>query len=236
MRVSGRPWISLLMLTGLLVITMETAIAQTNTRVNQSVWSSIMDWLRRPKPPFGGRGENCLLNFDRATPQVVWHRRPMLIWRGDAGAIGLQTAQDAPAFWRQSSPPLDGTGVQKLHYTGQPLELGQSYQWAFFFAPTSPHEQSWLPFMMVSGDRYQQVAQDLQQLTASLKRQQASAEQVIWQRADYFARQQLWADALQELYSVPQPSAELQRLRQQMRTAACAAKPADLPRLHPLNP
>lgn len=221
MHVSGRQWLAGMMSANLFLVTAGTAIAQAETPMKQSLWGSISEWLKRPKPPFGGRGGDCLINFDPTTPQVVWHRRPMLIWQGKSGAIGLQQPHHPQALWKRPRSPIVGAGVQNLPYTGPLLEFGQAYEWSFFFSSASPERQSWVPFEMVSRDRYRQVEQDLTQLETQLKQQRASPEAIAWQRADYFSRQQLWADALQELFSVPQPSAELRQLTQQIRAEAC---------------
>jgi Domain of Unknown Function (DUF928) len=233
MHVSGRQWIAGMMLANVVLMTAGTAIAQAQPPMKQSLWNSISGWLRRPKPPFGGRGGDCLINFDRAISQPVWHRRPMLIWQGNAGAIGVQKPETPQAFWQQPRSPVVGAGVQRLQYTGPQLEFGQPYEWAFFASPNSPNRQSWVPFEMVSGDRYRQIEQDLKQLETTLKQQNASPEAVVWQRADYFARQQLWADSLQELFSVLQPSAELQQLTQQIRAEACDAEQPTPPTVKP---
>lgn len=235
MHVSGRQWLAGMMSANLFLVTAGTAIARAETPMKQSLWSSISEWLKRPKPPFGGRGGDCLINVDRTTSQVVWHRRPMLIWQGKAGAIGLQQPNRPQAFWKQPRSPIVGAGVQNLQYTGPLLEFGQPYEWSSFFSSASPNRQSWVPFEMVSSDRYRQVEHDLKQLATQLRQQKASPEEVVWQRADYFSRQQLWADALQELFSVPQPSAELRQLRQHIQAETCEAeRPVSLP-VKPLN-
>jgi hypothetical protein len=53
------------------------------------------------------------------------------------------------------------------------------------------------------------ISQELSQLEQDWQERGASAEEIAWQRATYFAQQRLWSDALREIYSVETPSPEL---------------------------
>jgi hypothetical protein len=56
-------------------------------------------------------------------------------------------------------------------------------------------------------EKRDRISVELTQLEERLKG--ASAETIALEKANYFAKEGLWSDALQELYSVPKPSAEL---------------------------
>ena len=53
------------------------------------------------------------------------------------------------------------------------------------------------------------ITEELTALEGRLKG--ASEETIALEKADYFAKEGLWSDALQELYSVSKPSAEVTR-------------------------
>ena len=60
------------------------------------------------------------------------------------------------------------------------------------------------------------IADDLTKLEAQLKKQRASAEKIALEKANYFAQKELWSDALLQLYSVSNPSAELSEMIRQI--------------------
>jgi hypothetical protein len=53
------------------------------------------------------------------------------------------------------------------------------------------------------------ITNDLTKLDASLKQERATVEKIALEKANYFAGREMWTDALQQLYSVPNPSPEL---------------------------
>ena len=60
------------------------------------------------------------------------------------------------------------------------------------------------------------ITNDLTKLEERREKQGASAEKIALEKANYFAQQELWSDALREIYAVPNPSAELTRIIQQI--------------------
>jgi hypothetical protein len=82
----------------------------------------------------------------------------------------------------------------------------------------------WIPFQVLGGSDRAQVNDALQALDRQLKAEKASPEAIALQRANYFIQRGLSADALQEIYSVKHPSAELRQVIQEIETKLCNEK------------
>lgn len=165
-----------------------------------------------PRPP----------NLCRLTPgqgQVIWHRTPLLLWRGDY-IIGLRPAGQDQVQWPQETLSLPAD-VQAAHYAAAPLPPGQ-YDWLYLDAetPTQPTLQQ--PFtIMAAGARRDRITTHLAILQARLTQEGASAEASAQARARYFLSQDLPADALQEIFAVSNPSQELLALQETLVQAIC---------------
>lgn len=182
----------------------------------------------RDKGPGGTAGPRPINQSCVLTPTQqgkLWNTKPLLIWSGGTAAeIGLRPANSPTLLWRQTTPAIATTGVNRLRYTGQPLQPGQPYEVLFFFASFSSQPQFWQSFQVMTPAERAPITADLQALTAQLQARNAQPETVALARANYFAQRSLWADALQEVYAVKTPSAELQRVTQTIQKQICSSQ------------
>ncbi|MBW4518188.1 MAG: DUF928 domain-containing protein [Scytolyngbya sp. HA4215-MV1] len=154
----------------------------------------------------------------------LWQMRPVFVWRGGSNAIGLRKAGSTQILWQKSIVPTN-PNYKRLLYTGPVLQPGQTYEWLFFFDRLAKEPQLWIPFQLMSERDRAPITADLVKLEMQLKAKKASAETVTLQRANYFAQHDLWADVLQEVYSVKTPAADLQQVAQEIETTTCQTKP-----------
>ncbi|MGG6238393.1 hypothetical protein ACQ4N7_07105 [Nodosilinea sp. AN01ver1] len=75
---------------------------------------------------------------------------------------------------------------------------------------------------MASGEERDRIAADLEQITAELTHEQADAEAIAQAKANYFLKNELLADALQILFTVEDPSAEVVTARNALVTDLCS--------------
>lgn len=147
----------------------------------------------------------------------VWNQRPLFIWAGPFKRIELRRVGDNQVLWSKAVG-----GQNKILYDGEALQPGQTYEWSLFFNP----EADFPPFRtetfrVMDSQKRDRIKQDLQRLDETLKSKKASAEEIARQHALYFVKQQLWLDALQEAYSVENPSPALTTLMQAMPKEIC---------------
>jgi hypothetical protein len=187
-------------------------------------WGDIWDRLRRKKKPGGGRGGICEFApaklVDRDTKQEntqdieeVWSDRPLFLWAikgGTAQRIELFVQGSADAPWSREIQ----AGETKVSYDGQPLQSGQTYEWQLSALASFPIKSPGVRFQVMDSQKRDRITAELTQLEGRLKG--ASEETIALEKADYFAKQELWSDALRELYSVPKPSAELKSAIEQI--------------------
>lgn len=199
----------------------QSGLASPNLVSQQFSWSDLWRSLRRPRRDQGGKGDLCLLVPTEARkPDLMWHDRPLFVWRGLEQTIGLRRAGSETVFWRRSLF-RPGTVVNQMQYVGLPLQPGQTYELLLFSSPTANQPVRLQPFtMMPAGDRAP-VTAALQALTAKLVKENASAETIAQQRARYFSDRQLQADVLQEVYGVKQPSDALRQLETDISKEFC---------------
>jgi len=178
--------------------------------------------LERDKKPGGSRGiQACAitpqsLTEDEASEQV-WSLQPLFLWQlqgTPVASIQLYALDEAEPFWSREPEP----GATHLAYDGEPLEPGQTYEWETTVVNALVGQSDFSTFTVMAADKRQQIASDLERLEARLKAADASPEAIALERASYFAARALWSDALGELYSVDDPSPELQAARAQLET------------------
>lgn len=185
-------------------------------------WGDIWDILRRKKVAGGRRGDICAIapqklvnpNLSNSETQEVWSEYPLFLWYSRVSTeqkIELFQKGSKQVFWSRKIAP----GETKVIYDGKPLQLGQSYEWKVLAN---------IPFPVTSGATFQimgpkkrdRITNDLKQREQQLKKQGANPEKIALEKANYFAQQELWSDALREIYSVPNPSPELTKIIQQI--------------------
>ncbi|GAA6623532.1 hypothetical protein [Scytonema sp. NUACC26] len=217
-----------LILSGLMISVMTATLIpalpnQASHAENRFVQSSL-SWgnIFRRKPPVGrgsGGSRPTIHGVCVAAPdfgETIWSDRPFIIWQGNLKKIGLsQGIPDATA--------TENIKIGQLYasYTGKPLQLGQTYSWL-----VAVIDQSWtgnIRFTIMEPQQRQRITNDLQQLEQQEKSKRTTAEGIAFAKAKYFLEQKppLWSDALQQAYSVENPSPDLVKMREEVIKDLC---------------
>ena len=72
------------------------------------------------------------------------------------------------------------------------------------------------------------VSQELAALENQMQGEGATESEIAIAKADYFVNQQLWSDALQQLYTVENPSPELTQKKQEVVAYLCKQNNSDV--------
>ncbi|MBV6627286.1 MAG: DUF928 domain-containing protein [Rivularia sp. (in: Bacteria)] len=185
-------------------------------------WSDIVKIFRRKKSRKGGKGSICLIVPQRLDDPVskvqgtqeIWSLNPRFLWnisKGKVNKIELFDKNSNQAFWSQQIPE----GKTSFAYNGKPLEPGKSYQWRVI--AYSPFQMKSIPveFKVMEAQKRSGITIRLALLEHQIKKQGANAEKIALEKANYFAKEELWSDVIREIYQVQNPSRRLkQRIKQ----------------------
>lgn len=193
--------------------------AKPNHPNYESAWMGFSRWFQRKKPPFAGRGGDCVISpiIDKE-PVKIWNDRPIIIWNGKTNTIGMFSGSADKVIWKQKINENTKENL-KLQYTGEALQPGQVYEWRLLTEDLQSTQTR--PFQILKPIQRNQITADLRTLQAKLKSEGANAEAIAMRRAEFFTQRDLQSDALQELFSVQNPSPELQAFIQKVTTAIC---------------
>jgi hypothetical protein len=181
-------------------------------------WANVLKPLEEePEPPQkprkgGSRPGDavCMVSPDAPSQtRVVWSERPLFLWQGKVNEVGVRRQGSKVYLWSQAV-----TGGESTAYTGRPLQPGQTYDWVV-------NGNMFVPFQVMREPQRKQITKDLRNLENELQAQKADTETIALAKANYFAKAQLWSDVLQETYSVPKPSANLVKIRQEIVVKLC---------------
>lgn len=191
-------------------------------------WDQIFGWLRRPKPPYGSRGDNlCALSpADIENETLMLSFRPMFLWRGDAYAIALRTPNSETHLWEQVLPgQTDGIKLKQetLHrwqYSGQPLQPGKTYEFLLYRRVDDPAPKR-STFRILANAEQAEVREMLENIQAKSERKKLTKEAIAVQRVQALMERSLWSDAVVEAYRIKQPSVELLQVMQKIPDKIC---------------
>lgn len=187
-------------------------------------WRTIRQELlnRKEDPPLGSRGQLCLITPEHQENLTqVWHNRLLFVWQGKIGGIGIRQANNDQIIWRQSITVSQTESLNRVAYTGEPLAPGQTYHWLIFDQADDREPIRFIPFTILDGKQRDRIRVRLIILAAQLREKGATAEEMALERANYFSKQELWSDALQEVYRVDNPSTELETMIGELSTQLC---------------
>ncbi|WP_414551994.1 hypothetical protein [Anabaena sp. CCY 0017] len=165
------------------------------------------------KPRNGGSrpiGSVCMISPD--APSVyrkVWSDRPLFLWQGYASTIAVRHPGSNINLWIHPA-----VHTQNITYTGEPLQPGQVYNWVV-------NGGQFVPFQVMDKEGRDRISSELQNIEKQLKSTGANTEAIAIAKANYFAENNLWSDVLQQIYSVPEPSAELTAFREDTLQKLC---------------
>jgi len=186
-------------------------------------WKTISQILFSKKPPVQprhgasrGPGDTvnpCMISPDALPqPRIVWSDHPLFIWLGPVQKIAVRLNGSDEYLWSQTV-----TGRQSTKYTGKALQPGQTYEWLVLGQFRSPS----VVFQMMDAQQRDRITAQLQTQENKLKAKGADQEAIALAKAKYFADNQLWSDMLQQAYSLPKPSPELAKIRQELPQQLC---------------
>jgi hypothetical protein len=211
----------------------ETVAQQIDPTSWIEIWTQL--WAQDPPPaggtvPGGSRGDDfCQISPGKT--EKIWSDRPLfLLTKGIGGGpidrIELRSDRQDPktTIWTASEADEliaeDENGrpiyIYTTSYNGeQTLEPGKNYHWLLFLSGAGENDYtSFTSFEVMSPEERAPITAYLKKLTERLIAEEADAEAIALERARYFAYKNMWADALQETYSVADPSEELLQLRE----------------------
>jgi hypothetical protein len=157
----------------------------------------IAIWNRRPRRPLGTRG-TCPIAPGLLGKRLIWHERPLFLWQGRGVELRVRDRATSQVIWRQALEAAQESAV----YSGTiPLQPGKLYQWQ-----VTGRSDNWHTFDMMPTAQRQTIAAELQSLERQQQSMGASPEAIALKKAEFFADQELWSDALQTVFEVNNPS------------------------------
>lgn len=180
-----------------------------------NLYEDILNQLREQNNVGGTRGDICLAAPPARlldVPEAIWHANPLFIWQGGS-AVRIELLEGGKVLWTKNLTPNDRIAV----YDGEPLQPGRQYTWGLYLSDSSETPDKVTSFSILPKEERDRIAVDLNQLQTSGD----TPEQIALKRANYFAKKRLWADALQEIYSVQNPSEQLKKLGEEITNYSC---------------
>lgn len=189
-------------------------------------WSDIVKIFRRKKSRKGGKGSICLIVPQRLDDPVslvqgteeIWSLNPRFLWnisKGNVRTIELFEKDSNQPFWSQEVPE----GETSFVYDGKPLKPGYSYKWRITANAPFPIKSILSEFKIMEAQKRSGITIRLALLEHRLKQQGASVEEIALEKANYFAKEELWSDVVKEIYQVENPSRRLKQKIQQIQSS-----------------
>ena len=172
-----------------------------------SILEAILSLFKSPENRFITRGNKvCLISPGNIGEQLIWSDRPLFVWQGKIGESEINLIKSAESFreevvWTQTIPE----NTQTIAYTGDDLQPGSTYNWELVSNDTTYRQT----ITLIEQSQREAIAAELTALKNKLVSNGATKEDIAIATADYFIGKKLGYDALQQLYSVPNPSPRL---------------------------
>ncbi len=198
------------------------ATAQTVQITN---WQRIKKIFRRKrrKPISRPLGGICLITpeFPQSTtdnPSLTYNTKPFFLWKGDIKKIAVESNGNKQHLKTQTV-----TGTQNVNYKGEPLQPGNTYTLSIFLSERKDASRTmFVPFKIVETSQRNRISAELKLLERLHKNK--GKEAIAFSKAKYFAQKALYSDALQQAYSVPNPSSELSQIIEDIPNELCKSK------------
>ena len=197
-------------------------IIQHNSTYISLNWGEVVSFFQRRKVRRGGRGLFCMITpnqflteSEREASKEIFSNKPLFSWRisdPKAKPVRIEIFERGK---RQVFETLKiKEGETRVIYNGKPLQAGQTYEWKLYalVGGTGGRELESLPveFELIEVEKRNKITQEL------TKQEGASADKITLSKVDYLISEGLLSDALWQLYSVRNPSAELRRTIQEI--------------------
>lgn len=165
----------------------------------------------------------CILTPGRN--ETIWHQQPLFVTHGPINRIAVRlrandrTQPNNPEIWGYSPRP---DAARLMVAKTDTLQPGNRYEWLFYNSQNDKVIFRLSFTVMADGAERDQIATDLAQLEAELTHEGTSIEAIAKAKADYFLANDMPADALQILFAVEEPSADLVALRTETVETICS--------------
>lgn len=194
------------------------SLSEINSKYIALTWGDIWDKLRRRKGKGGSRGDEdeqflCMITPGKLSDEqnegtlLVWSDRPFFLWQGKITTIEVRKARSQKLVWQQNI----SAAANSTLYQGESLQPGQRYFWQDSQRPEQKGS-----FRIMETEEREAIAKELTALENQLTTEGATAEEIALKRANYFETKGLWSDVLREIYSVSNPSPELQQMQEKI--------------------
>jgi len=183
-------------------------------------WQNFWQRTRSAEPPVppdngGSRGGICLLapvQLPGVTP--VWSDRPLFLWRGPVAKLDV-VAADGTVLWETTTWESSNADVYTRVYDGPSLQPDTDYAWQVYPVDgTGPTFT--IPFKLLTATDSQQVANDLVAFEATLDGEEVPDAERPLAYVNFFADQNLWADALRVAFTVAEPGDAVKQYQQRV--------------------
>jgi|GEM_PF-5906566 len=149
---------------------------------------------------------------------VVWDNRPLFLWQAPSSitkaepanenltitTLEVRHARRNTLMWSETLPEPEPGELRWRVYAGKPLERGVTYNWGAPFPQRLSDFNQELPlrihFSVMKQEEYDRVARQLAAMERQATAQGKTAAEKLEQRVRFFLEEQLWADALREIY------------------------------------
>ncbi|EKU96281.1 hypothetical protein Lepto7375DRAFT_0269 [Leptolyngbya sp. PCC 7375] len=182
------------------------------------IWSRIVRDDEDRERSLVSRGPLCVLSpthLGADTPEI-WRDQPVIVWQpGAVAKVSLAVDSKIP-FW-EYTPSADKTHVI---YDGEPLEPGETYTLGLYAIENA--DPTLIPnFQIVSAETRTLISNELESSSSPNESTVSDAEWAAIQQAEYFVEHNFPYDAIQSLFSVSEPSAELLGIQEKMIENVC---------------
>lgn len=202
----------------LCIVPVPTAEAQPTSPLN-NVFRRILDGDDE-EPPLISRGELCVIapaTAGAGTPEI-WHERPVMVFQpGSIEKLALRNEATNVVFWDY----YPSSTTHHVVYDGEPLQSEVVYRLDVYLDAEADRPTTFPDFRLLPDFSRQQISDDLAMNVTPKEADMSTEHWTAIQRADYFVEQGMRLDAIQALFDVDVPSAELATLQQQLIESIC---------------
>ena len=199
--------------------TAETASPQTIEELTS--WESVKKIFRRRRrrPISRPIAQICLIAPEPTQEKpstLVYNTKPFFLWKGNISKIAVGIPN------KEYLKTQIVTGNQSVNYTGQALEPGKTYRLSIFLSELDNASPTmFIPFKIMEAPKRNRIGAELKLLEILQQHKGADAEKIAQRKAEYFAEKGLWSDALQQAFSIPNPSPELSQIIEDLPNQLC---------------
>jgi Domain of Unknown Function (DUF928) len=175
-----------------------------------------------PPRTAGGRPatETPCLIAPHSSNIVILSDRPLFVWQGSIEKIALRFPGDNKVFWEQ---PV--VGIQQLAYNEEPLQRGQIYEWLVYYSADSKDPERFIRFQVMPLEESQAIASRLTNLDTPTSEERLTPQTLTLTRINVLINEGLWADAMQELFTIQSPQGAITQYQHDVTEHLCGLRP-----------